>query len=73
MGYNKINIYGCDNWFGDLYCTENYMHDSNNPLNVDNEVISRGDKFLISRGKQWKKNWEKLVSYHSDIHFNFIS
>mgnify|MGYP007071562467 CR=1 FL=1 len=72
MGYNKINIYGCNNWFGDLYCTENYMHDSSNPLNIENENIPRGEKYMINRGKHWKKYWEKLIAHHSHVHFNFI-
>lgn len=72
MGYTKINIYGCDNWFGDDLCLENYMHDESNPLNIPNENIEKGINYVKYRGYKWRKSWQRLINQNPNIEFNFI-
>jgi hypothetical protein len=73
MGYNRLNIYGCDNYFGDLYCTDNYSHTPNTAHYIDNTNLKvYSDEQLRNRGKEWHHAWKMLEKQHPNVEFNFV-
>ena len=73
MGFTKLNIYGCDNYFGDDRCVDNYTHQIGFPHYIENtNLINFGEERLIKRGVSWRDEWHKMIKQHPNIHFNFI-
>jgi hypothetical protein len=71
-GFKKLNIYGCDNWFGDMKCLDNNMHNKANPFYIKNLNEDFDEKYQIMRGEYWKKSWEKMIIQNPSIEFNFV-
>lgn len=78
QGYNKLNLYGFDNWFGDKLCIDNWTHTKNTPHYVYVEIYHEPNTFtqkipeLMERSKFWNDQWQLLITKHSDVEFNFI-
>jgi hypothetical protein len=77
QGFNYLNIYGCDNWFGDVTCTDNWAHCNDNPNKVYNENLIMGyskDEIdhLTTRGHNWKTAWVYLINKYTGVTFNFV-
>ena len=73
LGYNKLNIYGCDNFFGDDLCLINYSHEPSTPHYIENPNIERYSvEQLKTRGKTWREEWHKMIKQHPKVEFNFI-
>lgn len=72
-GFKKLNIYGCDNWFGDRLCKDNWSHTPNTIHFIDpKETTFMSDEQLFLRGEKWIETWNYLINLHSDVEFNFI-
>jgi hypothetical protein len=72
-GFKKINIYGCDNYFGDLECTENFTHNKNSEHYIENLWVNVNPKEnLLKRGREWQLCWKRIIKYNSNIEFNFV-
>jgi hypothetical protein len=72
-GFTKLNIYGCDNYFGDLKCVDNYSHTPGTDHYIENlnlQVYS--DKKLEQRGLEWQHSWNMLIKQHPNVEFNFV-
>lgn len=64
LGYNDIDIYGCDAYFGknpDSY-TRQYI-----PINSPNQELRAVDKMI-----GWRVRWQLLVDDNPQCRFNFI-
>jgi hypothetical protein len=72
-GFKKLNIYGCDNWFGDLACTKNWSHTPNTVHYIDPTKTTFLDEHALQeRGKKWIETWKYLIKYYSNVEFNFV-
>jgi hypothetical protein len=71
QGFNKINIYGCDNYFGDLLNLNSYTHEFGTLEYKQNELV-HAEQERILRGKDWQKAWKVIINKNSNIEFNFI-
>jgi len=70
QGYNKLNLYGMDNYFGDLKCLSNYSHDNIGTQNYNLNEYS--DEELIQRGKDWQLAWKRIIKQNKHVEFNFV-
>jgi hypothetical protein len=73
QGFNKLNLYGMDNYFGDILCADNYSHQPDRKFYAPNrskELYS--EQQLIQRGKEWKIGWERIIKYNPNVEFNFV-
>jgi hypothetical protein len=73
QGFNKLNLYGMDNYFGDTLCENNYSHQPNTSYYMS----SRSKEFytpeqLIQRGKEWQTSWQRIIKYNPNVEFNFV-
>ena len=71
-GFTKLNIYGCDNWFGDFKCLDNNMHDITKPHYIKNFNVDFSADVQTARGLYWKQSWEKMIKQNPNVEFNFI-
>jgi hypothetical protein len=72
QGYNELNIYGCDNYFGDDLCIDNWSHDKNQPHYMENHNLQRPESDLQNRGLKWRRHWSVLINKYNNVKFNFI-
>ena len=74
QGYNELNIFGCDNYFGDDQCKESFTHDFENnkfaTVNKYNSTLTEQER--IERGIRWRAKWHYIINKYSDVTFNFI-
>lgn len=74
-GFTKLNIYGCDNYFGDNICLDNWVHNKENPhyISENSEFYGpRNNSQVYQRGLDWKKFWNQLIKKYPNVEFNFI-
>jgi hypothetical protein len=71
QGFNKINIYGCDNYFGDLLNLDSYTHEPGTLEYKQNELV-HDEQERILRGKDWQKAWHIIINKNPNIEFNFV-
>jgi hypothetical protein len=72
-GYNKLNLYGMDNYFGDLLCLNNFSHQEGADHYIENLNLKvYTEKELIIRGDQWRKSWNYMIKKYKHVEFNFI-
>ena len=72
-GFNKLNIYGCDNFFGDDTCLENISHDKSLPNYIENAFLQICSiDVLTERGIFWRGYWHKMIKQYPHVEFNFI-
>jgi hypothetical protein len=60
LGYNEIDIYGCDSWFNDN--TESFTHQW-----VDSRLIDSSRQVGI-----WRQRWNDIIVNNPDVVINFI-
>lgn len=60
LGYNEIDIYGCDSWWEDV--TDSHTHQY-----VDGRPSDR-TKHIIG----WRNRWKAIISSKPDVVINFI-
>lgn len=60
LGYDEIDIYGCDSWFEDN--TDSFTHQY-----VDGRPQDRS-KHIVG----WRKRWETIINSHPEVKINFI-
>jgi hypothetical protein len=73
LGYNKLNIYGCDNYFGDIMCTNTFTHDKENKYATENINHAKyTDDEMIKRGKEWQEAWKLMIKKYKHVEFNFV-
>ena len=73
-GFTKLNIYGCDNFFGDLVAEESFT-DTLIRNSESKYYISRITKTIderIERGRRWKLNWDIMIEQNPNVEFNFV-
>jgi hypothetical protein len=75
QGFNTLNLYGIDNWFGDLLCLENITHDTSRPHHIENmnlRNIQTDKDYILNRGIEWKQTWHDMIKTYPHVVFNFI-
>jgi len=60
LGFNEIDIYGCDSWF--QYDNESHTHQW-----VDSRSIDKKKQI-----DAWRKHWNNIIANHPDVNINFI-
>jgi hypothetical protein len=60
LGYDEIDIYGCDSWFEDN--TDSFTHQY-----VDGRPQDRS-KHIVG----WRKRWETIMNSNPDVKITFI-
>lgn len=60
LGYNEIDIYGCDSWFTEN--TDSYTHQW-----IDSRSIDSSKQVSI-----WRKRWNEIIDNNPDVNINFI-
>lgn len=72
-GFNKLNLYGMDNYFGDLVCGDNYTHIQGTQHYLPNTVKDKySEQQILARGHHWKDGWDLIQKQHSHVEFNFV-
>lgn len=72
-GFNKLNIYGCDNYFGDRNCLDNWTHNIENPHYIPENLNNRLSKdTLFNKCESWNRSWHIMINQHPKVEFNFI-
>lgn len=62
MGYEEIDIYGCDSWFSDV--TQSFTRTI-----ITKKHSSDGSmKHIIG----WRNRWKEIIENHPEININFI-
>jgi hypothetical protein len=74
QGYTVLNIYGCDNYFGDDECLESFTHDfENNKFATVNKYVDLlTEQERIERGILWRAKWHYMINKYPGVTFNFV-
>ena len=70
QGYNKLNLYGMDNYFGDIHCLNNYSHDGVGTYNLNHDKYTEEE--LTQRGLDWQLAWKRIINHNPNVEFNFV-
>jgi hypothetical protein len=70
MGFKNIDVYGCDNYFDDLLCTDSYTRKWK--ITTKNLKKFHNEAELINRGKKWKEEWSYILKKYNKINIKFI-
>ena len=60
LGYDEIDIYGCDSWFTPT--TDSYTHQymDSRPRDTSKHIVG------------WRKRWDTIIANNPKVKFNFI-
>lgn len=76
QGYKKLNIFGCDNWFGDRLCIDNWSHKKGTRHYLQNDLYEFKWQMLTHelnvRADFWNKHWHELIKKYPAVEFNFV-
>lgn len=76
QGFTELNIYGCDNWFGDRLCIDNWSHKKGTRHYIPNDLYEHDWEFhvgsLNDRADFWLVHWKHMVKKYHNVKFNFI-
>jgi hypothetical protein len=72
QGFNKLNLYGMDNYFGDLLCKDNFSHQLGAIHYIENIDANWSEEQLVKRGKDWQTVWKRIIKCNPQVEFNFI-
>ena len=72
QGYNELNIFGCDNYFGDNLCIDNWSHEKGQSHYMENHNLKRFKEDLQIRGLKWRHHWSVLINKYNNVKFEFI-
>lgn len=73
QGYNKLNLYGFDTYFGTAPALDNWSHTPGTPHYIDPTTTTfLSDDHLARRDVIWKKTWLYMQQINPEVEFNFI-
>jgi hypothetical protein len=73
QGFTKLNLYGMDNYFGDLKVLDNFSHQPGTLHYIDNINLTQySEETLLRRGREWQISWKRIIKYNPNVEFNFI-
>jgi hypothetical protein len=77
QGFNKLNLYGFDHYFGDILCLDSYTTNAPNinlPRNIRNKDIndSKDLDWFKKRNTDWLDSWKVIAAKYPNIELNFI-
>ena len=72
-GFTKLNLYGMDNYFGDILCKDNFCHLEGADHYIDNVTKNAlTESQLLKRGLDWQLAWKRIIKYNPNVEFNFV-
>jgi hypothetical protein len=74
QGYNKLNLYGFDHYFGDILCLDSYTENVTQkmPDNVKKAKDTGDIDWFKKRNNDWMNSWKVIASKYPNVELNFI-